>query len=51
MSRPRTAAGLAALTALAGIWLLLALSTLPIPDLVTPQPIYLTGRLVSMLTG
>jgi hypothetical protein len=51
MSRPTTAAALAALAALAVTWLLLAFTTVPHHYLVTPQPTYLTGRLVSMLTG
>jgi hypothetical protein len=50
MSRPTTAAALAALAALAVTWLLLALATAPYHYLVIPDT-YLTGRLVSMLTG
>jgi hypothetical protein len=55
MSRPTTAAALAALATLAVTWLLLALATVPyhyLPNhyLVIPDS-YLTGRLVSMLTG
>ncbi|WP_157041873.1 hypothetical protein [Nitriliruptor alkaliphilus] len=51
MSRPMTAAALGTLAALAVTWLLLALATVPFHYFVTPQPTYLTGRLVSMLTG
>jgi hypothetical protein len=51
MSRPTAAAALAALVALVVTWLLLGAATVPYHHLVTPQPTYLAGRLVSMLTG
>jgi hypothetical protein len=50
MSRPTTAAALAALVALAVTWTVLAFTAVPDPFLVTPQPTYITGHLVAMLT-
>lgn len=51
MSRTTTITALAALAALAVAWLLLSPATVSFHYLVTPRPTYLTGRLVSMLTG
>ena len=51
MPRPIPPVALVAIAALAVAWLLLALAIVPFPYLVTPQPTYPSGRLVSMLTG
>ena len=51
MPRLLPAIALVTLAALAVVGLLLAVAIVPSPYLVTPQPTYLSGHLVSMLTG